>query len=628
MQNQRSNIQRHTRAFVALVFALGVSGCATHQTGPAASGALQRFFLNGVTGVVAGRYNLNGFENLPQIKTQRDFAALNKTIQQYLALVPSYIKKGDYDAALFANHIAARLTEHQMRIADSTHRAASALIANPSGSVMLNPGDMAILPAYWPADSVSQPGSPRYSQNEEDPIGKPRPVFLAGGDDAALRDAVRMAQYNTGYGNSGASSSETLNRLPVGRAVTLADGTLVERTADSFIMHNPTGKPTSIRPEALNYHPPIKELSQVRKDAGAILKNLAESQNAFVTQHIGMRMTRQDSNMMAELVQPNRVVLNEVDIDFAKQDYRNRTQRDYRYLNAMGRFAANQAEAEQAKSEYARINSPYRLAFDIDSTARFADGPRQTEFQCAAVQKKHQTHRIIGEFGEIMSVECRNSMYDRDSFYSREFFIIDKNAVQTMASRNYDNDAANKLRRADNIEDAAQNLAQLLPIVGNAESGLKCLNLDSMSLARAYARSTIKNKDQLDQQRPFVANIYNLAANPKSDTWVDKTLDCAAALPVLGTGVKWGAAGMGKLAGFGEHVAARGGDFAKAMNVFDTSIIAGKGWADAAATISGYTKANSAMATLAKATYDAAQTNKNFSDFASAMDTLGVLKRS
>lgn len=561
------------RLFVFSSIALAIAGCAQVPTTPMSRGV--PVSINGATGYLGGKYNLAGFEQLPPVKTLEDVRALGRMAKGFGVLSQQKFAQGDFAAAVLANHMAARLAEYQLIVKGSSRYAMDAAARNKNGVIQLAPGDLAILPMHQgvPSPSVYRGAFSNW------PHGMPVQVAALGG----VGGIGQMEQQQRDY--AGRSWYE---QLPIGQIVTLENGVVVERTADSMVLHNPGARPASVNPGDLGYMPPIAPYSPERKAASPMIRNIVSEANRLF-----------QTNFNATQALPK--APNAIQYD-----------REYK-LDRDGMISTSQKDQAIAKREYEKKGSPFQIAMDLSSSIYRSSEWNAMTGQCFQPgANRALLSAVSGEFSDRATLTCAEGR-SGSPVHAKTFFLGQKGMLQTWNSLMEDQAVAKKLKEYDENIDSLSTFTQMLPLAGSFESGMKCIDAAGIPELLSKALPTVRSANQA---RSFVTNIYDVSA--KQTNMALRALDCASTIPGLAIGTK-----LAPKAGlFADFLAQNGQSLAKGLGMFETSVLTGKGFQQTGELISAFgTGPGSAMA-LAKVTYDGIQTSRSFVDFSNAMQVV------
>ena len=545
------------------------------------------------------------YRDMPRLRTVDDYQALTQTVDAYQKAVAKEIQRGDFNAALVANHLAAKFADYQASMAASNREAIKSLRTYGNGRMDLAPGAYVVLPAFDRYDP------PRKFSFNDWPYGEAQQV--AANDFGTKLDALggilRAINGPQEKKTPNAAPPATMNvqqalSLPLNQPVTLLNGAVLERTKDSFVLHNPGTYPIQIDLQSLGYLPPIRTPSPSRLAAGSILFNINSTTGDPVIAGITDNV---------DIAPPNRIL-------YDKGGKRTGG------LRVDGDFARTPDDVATSKREYEKAGSPFRLAVDARYAMQRSKERNNFVAQCTTMSTNmsgsfYFLDRMEGAYGEVIDLRCfrrrAKGETEGEVVYSRRYFVTDNGQIKSWESLLLDKDTAAQLDRMDNLTDAVENLVGLLPIVGNAENGLKCADQTTIT---ARARNLLSDKSALlDQKRAFVTDIYDINAK---DSAIDRASNCAGALPLLGNASKFGLK-TAQLANFGKYVDSAGKDIAIAMNFFDSGLRSGAKWEAVAAQMgrSIATEGSQAMK-YAKTAYDTLQNGKSLSDLASSVTTI------
>jgi outer membrane lipoprotein SlyB len=554
--------------------------------------------INGMAAFLGGTYHLESFAGLPPVKTMADVRALNAAVRHMNALTVAKLKRGDYDATLVSNHLAARLAEYQLYIASSTRSAIEAMANNVGGASSISPGSYAVLPIFDRGGvkpvvlSVAEAPNPFIAFQPADGV-----QVAASGLDAllgVLSGGNRQPQQQRA---AATEAIESLGSMPIGTPVTLPSGVVVERTVDSFVVHNPNKTTASVNLGELGYLPPVREPGTNRKTAGKIMLQTMESthqvfERTLTTLHEGVWPAA-----------PNGITADG---------------RQTAVIDVGGSITQDPKKSAEAAKEYRRIGSPFRLSMDAVEQALGSSERQQFQQQCLPGGRNHTFGvDFTGAYAEIVVLWCGNGRTARNhDVYERQFYLTETGMLQTWSSLLKDAGTVSLLKEFDKLAEANENLVQIIPVVGNIESGFKCvagggssLTRNTMVLDSAAAR--------VDSSRAFVKTFYDPYAVPGWDA--GRALDCAAALPAVG-GLAKTAGQIGK--GLDARLATRGNEIYDALKMFDTALTSRVAPAETAQTLSRLSDGSQAAGLIAKTYYDGIQTAKSFVDFSSSLMAL------
>lgn len=555
--------------------------------------------INGMAAFLGGAYYLEPFAGLPPVKTMADVRALNQAVRHMNALTGGYLKRGDYDAALVSNHLAARLAEYQLYIASSTRAAVEAMANNVGGTSSIAPGSYAVLPIFDRGGvkpvvlSAAEAPNPFVAFQPADGV-----QVAASGLDAllgVLGGGNRQPQQQRA---AAMEAIESLGSMPIGTPVTLPSGVVVERTVDSFIVHNPNKAMASVNLGELGYLPPIREPGANRKTAGKIMLQTMESTHqVFERTLIPLR----------EGVWP--AAPNIIAVDG----------RQTAVVDTSGTITQDSKKSAESAKEYRRTGSPFRLSMEAIEQALGSGERQQFQQQCLGSVGRSHTFGVdfTGAYAEIVVLWCGNGRTARNhDVYERQFYLTETGMLQTWSSLMKDAGTVSLLKVFDKLAEANENLVQIIPVVGNVESGFKCVSGGSASLTRV-AMTVGRDAQKVDETRAFVKTIYDPYTAPGWDA--GRVLDCASALPAVG-GMAKTAGQIGK--GLDVRLATRGNEIYDALKLFDTALTSRVAPVEAAQTLSKLSDGSQAAGFIAKTYYDGIQTAKTFKDFSSSLMTL------
>jgi len=581
---------------LATISAVSLSACVQVPIKPVEKPITTQWMtMNGVSMTFGGTFDLGEFSDMPRVRSMSDIRNLSIITSALRGTVARQIKNGDYAGAMVTNQMAARYADYQAHVATATRVASQSLLRNGDGRTDLAPGSYAVLPAF------SRYEAPAKLAFSFWPYGTPQDVAAA--DPDTMIDAIG------GFLKAVSPPAEsptatTLNAkdavsLPLDSPVTLANGAVLERTGDSFVLHNPKATSIQIDLQRLGYLPPIRKPSEARIAAGKILAAMNEVIAAPVRDGFANNV---------DIAAPNKVVVN-------------RGQMRTAALRVTGEWARNAQDAIESRDAYTQRGHPFRLAIDARVAAQ--NFPERSAFrsQCAAsLQGPYQKYMFFdllkGAYGEIFDLTCeftRNKLdKEGEVIYSRRFYITEEGAIQSWASLLKDKNTAQELERLDTTTAVTEDMVGLLPIIGNLESGLKCL--DKTTLTK-YVRGVIQDNRALESSRAFVSNLYS---TPPSSL-VSQASDCASALPLVGFGARHGI-NAAKMAGLGKFIGQNSKDFSTIMRILESGLKSKAKWETITADMThAGVSASNPFVRSGKSLYDILQGGKSVADVVNAV---------
>lgn len=543
--------------------------------------------INGIPVGNGGVFELGRLSGLPPVQTVKDLRDLDRAVHAAQHLARARLEAGDYGGAMMATHFASLLLEYQALIGISNHRVFESMKSMRDGRVTIPAGAYAVLPVF------DRGGYTHHERVDISfmPTESGEPILVASnGLLSGILDSLPKR-------SSGATSRKVpvtaeYAALPVGMTVTFANGLVMKRTDDSIVVHNPKGVDLDAELEKMGYMPPIPLPSKHRQDAGRIMKNMTYSSNL-----IFLRNATGDAWPKA----PNLIVSNVPQVQGG-------------LLNVDGDLAQSKAEDVAAKKLYADTKSSYRLA--MDTLVSLQSVSEWGSFKNACLNGGYRTASLnaIGLHGEIAAFLCGSGRNVGSDVYSRQFYIGEKGLHMTLESIMRDEAVAQEVKRYSLEKDLASNLIQMIPLIGNFESGIKCSGSD-FSLWDVYAEGSEKMK-----AAAFVKKIYD-PQNLKDGPFL-RTLDCMSAIPLVGVSVKGAAKAKELAGGLREYVTKSADDFYQISRVFDTTLVNGAEYAVLAEKASKYGDAWAAVAPTAKHLYDTVQRATSISEIAGSLNAV------
>lgn len=589
---------------VCAIATLGLSACVQTPVRPGSSSSSllgQLTSINGVAAYAGGTFEMGRFSGLPRARTSEDMSALSGIIKFYRDTTVKAVRNGDYEAAMMANHLAAKFADYQSSLAAGSRAAVQSMLDHGTGNIDLPAGAYAILPAFdrYEEESIKfsfadWPYGPAHEVAVNDLDTK---MDIAQGILNLVSDKPRTNRQRT----TKSLGIEKAMSLPLNQPYTLTNGAVLERTKDSFILHNPGVGPVRVDVQKLGYLPPIRTPSNARKIAGQILAEMNRTTFELVWE-VG--------NVVGgiNVEPPNKVLFTRLGGAARPAAF-----------HIEGRLARNAEEVLSSKRAYETPGSPFRLAMDSRYGMEKSLERNQFRSQCFAMARNVAGGYFFldflkGTYGEIVDLQCvrKRSADDKEGelIYSRRYYVTDSGQVKSWESLMRDQETANKLKDLDQTIEARENIVQLLGFLGNVESGLKCTNSTTMS--KSFTMYNDPAAAALDSKRSFVSDIYSMDADSSA---FDRASNCASALPVLGSAAKLGLKAA-ELASLGKYVDGFGKPLVSAMKFFDEGLLAQRGWDTVAASLP--LKSQQSM-DLAKWIYDSMQKGKNLADLAESL---------
>lgn len=598
-----------TPTLIALLLGIAASGCVQTPSRPTSQGpvtsmagtAAPILTVNGIGMRLGGSFDLGVYRDLPRLRTMGDFKALGQVVKGLRSATASEIKRKDYPAALMANHLAVKFADYQASMVVGSGAAAQSLLKYGDGRVDLPPGSYAILPAF------DRYEAPRRQYSFNDWSYGPAQQVAANDLDTTI-DSIGGFLKAVSAPRQLPAPAETLSieqalSLPLNQPVTLLSGAVLERTQDSFVLHNPKSAPLQIDLQALGYLPPIRTPSAARIAAGKILAKIND---------VAVTPVMAGATNNVDIAPPNRILY---DIGAKRIGG----------LRIDGDFAKAPDEVVMSKNEYEQAGSPFRLAVDARVAMQRSRERKDFQSQCLAMGRNTIggytfLDRMEGAYGEVVDLRCVRKRNKDDMtgelIYARRYYVTDDGQVKSWESLLRDKGTADQLAETDARTAAFEDILGAIPFIGNIESGLKCTDTRTMTSFLRGFDSDIKG---LSQRRSFVSDIYTFTPD---DSQLRKALDCANALPLLGYGAKLGVKAV-ELAGLSRYASKFGQDFIVAMSFFESGLRSGQKWEQV---VTNAGRANAILGgrthQYGKVVYDCLQNGKTLGELSAAVVVL------
>lgn len=585
------------KVLIPLLFTVALASCATpmgtvnSSTKPMATPVL----VNGyrLTPVGANTWKTGRFTGLPRIRSAADLQATDQAIAAYARTMRFAQKRGDRQTALLARMLGQKLVAYRAYVAASSLDVMNKFSASKDGSVLVNPGVYAVLPSAVGAD---KPIAARVSALRMFGEG----VMVADALDVALSGALSvLQQINAGMqaGLGQPVQAQTLAAsVPVGTTFeVLVDGQklIIERTTDSFIVHNPGNAPVKLELSAIGFVPALAPPSETRVKAVPILRNIqnldARTLNA-VTSH-------------SYTVPPNQF----------------RVEGDKTYdLDRDGNATTDRAQVAQGRAAYDALPE-YKLAIKLLDYS-METGPLRQQFDadCKKVKDaRWMTMVYTGNAAEYLELTCLNK--GRGTIRHKIFHVTDTGMVQTLGSATSDAEAREAILKMLALRSLVEGLAGFVPVYGNVDAAGKCLSGGDGSITNAVGKLIAGGLEGLSLTLPpeldfRLADYVSLVGGtPVNASAVSVGVDCANAIPLAQYVAK-----AGSLAGFGDAAAVQA--LVDLGKLFDANLSASKSWDEAVSVFKTYLPGNEAGLALLKIGYDALQNSNGLASLASGID--------
>lgn len=615
---------------VVALLAVGLGGCVTPGVSPIGSAdepKLKPVFFNDMrlTPVAAPR-----LVSLPFSGSLEDIAAMSGTLSRLDARRTASLVAGEFEMAALWNHYHAKLAAMRVGMNVSTRDAIDQLQRTSGKAFSLAPGALVVLRSGLDEGTQQLSWLNGFDENIFDNALRVdvADVSQSGSFVEALRIINKTLEQanetikpgstrgmNTGAGagiySGHAATTLGVENVPANIPFALSNGAVLVRRVtpkgSTFMFYNPGNVAAEVPIENLAYVPPPPPLSRLRQEASPIIVNMGESTWAqYVNVYRKTAMERPPAH-----------------------SFRGAMYGDGPHFGRDGRLTADLREIAEVDRLIASGNNAFTTAARVSQRAHsFANSQA-----CGKVNEVYDNWAMNGrrtrpedtpgwrpdihvvprvQFGGPYAANARISCMDRDlnTHYSQNYFIGENDAVRTAASLLTDQRVADQLRRIDKSNEAANDMLGVVPVVGNVVSAFRCAEPDDAERARLMAKVT---NPSVAKSRPFVEYLYDVSTVERNNLFgetVTHYLDCAAAVPLVGTAVKGGA-----LATKGLNAAWKGGGsarFAQMSQALD----------EASKAVNGYERLEQMASTGGVAVAKAAKTAHSFQGYAQRADNL------
>lgn len=617
-----------TLALLAATLAAG--GCATVPTGTSNKPARESITFNQLKLTQVDDVRVPGMGALPFDGSLEDVAALSEVTKLLRREITEAILRDEFELVGVLNAYYGQFASLRLALNVATQQAVDELGRTEGVSFTLQPGSVVVLLANNP----TQQGSAQFSLGNpfESILTKGSSVDVAAKGVGAVLEAMRIISETTGKGSEGqvtgrAATTFGLDAIPANIPFALENGTVLVRRETAkgmtYAFYNPTDRTAEVPLRTLAYVPPPPPFRAPRQAAGPILYNLGDSLTSDMRRRISIGAEPHFTHYLRTTFYPGGPM-----------------------LDSMGRITTDRQAHAQAEREAARLNSPFRLAAELSSkTAHFAynkgcaepyaefdkwlTGGRNGPAPSRPTALMYPAQKYFGNYSAFVKVDCTERKTDR-IFYTQSFYVGEEGVVQSAQSLAADARIAKKLKEFDSDSEAVADMMTILPVAGTAVSGLRCA-ASSKGVTEGVVAAL---RPKLAAARPYVAHLYDLAKTDSDELFGETTgrvLDCAAAIPAVGSGVKL----LSKYRGenlatvlnnrkareaLESHVAANLNTVARAADYFSTPITT-PGHVNHIITASNGLTGNSKSAVVAGlAIYGVMQKADNVADFKSGLE--------
>lgn len=480
-----------------------------------------------------------GMVLLPFDGSLEDVRALKELTQILNRERTTALLTGHYEIAGVLNQFHARFAALRYTLNYSTNKAIDELQRTGGKTFTLDPGAIVTLlaePGVATATMISL-------SNPFDPFQRPN-VQVADNSLRGVGEALRLLSNVTGTVNSSTRAGRVntmlgLEELPPNIPFAMENGTiLVRRQTESghtYTFYNPLDRSLEVPLKDLGYVPPPPPLSELRQRAAPIMVNMGK----VVKEDFE---SKPDSFLAKAMIHaaPEGVTINGP------------------YFAPDGTRTNDPAAIAQTKRAFHSRSHPYKTATTLSIKAHrtandlgcgepfepyydWVSRGRKGQLTSAEPFPRYPVLTYQGASASIVRVDC----YDKEThrpFYSQSYFVGEDDVAQTAYSLLRDTRVANKLKSFDDTASASMDISQVFPIVGNVVSGIRCVSGGDAQAVQTVSRA-VARLDHTHRARPLVAHLYEASLENQSlfSQPVTTMLDCASALPAVGTAAGGGA---------------------------------------------------------------------------------------
>lgn len=524
-----------TLALIAATFAAG--GCAIVPAETSDKPDRESITFNRMKLTPVDDVRVPGMGALPFDGSLEDVAALAEVTKLLRREITEAILRDEFELAGVLNAYYGQFASLRLALNVATQQAVDELGRTEGVSFTLQPGSVVVLLANNP----TQQGSAQISLGNpfESILTKGPSVDVAAKGVGAVLEAIRIISETTGKGSGGqvtgrASTTFGLDAIPANIPFALENGTvLVRRESASgmtYAFYNPTDRAAEVPLRTLAYVPPPPPFKAPRQAAGPILYNFGDSLTSDMRRRISIGAEPHFTHYFSTTLYPGGPM-----------------------LDSMGRITTDPEAHAEAVRESKRLNSAFRVAAGLSSmTAVFAytkgcaeayadfdkwlTGGMKGPAPYRPPVLMYPAQKYFGNYSAFVKIDCTERRTDR-VFYTQNFFVGEEGVVQTAQSLAADARIAKKLKEFDSDSEAVADMMTILPVAGSAVSGLRCA-ASSKGVTEGVVAAL---RPKLAAARPYVAHLYDLANTDSAELFGETTgrmLDCAAAIPAVGSGAK------------------------------------------------------------------------------------------
>ena len=312
--------------------------------------------------------------------------------------------------------------------------------------------------------------------------------------------------------------------LPLNVVVKLPDGTFAMQTDDALTLYNPNDTATDVPLNKLDFKVRTAAFSEQRKAAAPMMFKIND---AATNWGFATYIQIAPGPFSLNIATPNKL------IDVRRRDM------TVAYIEGDGSIGSDPTSGKIA------YRTDHKFSNAMDLLQRIGTTKSVTEFinVCANDLKLSAYQVLDGKYARIMQNVCFKGAYgNQDKMYVRTYFIgeLGKNPIQTSESANLDKANQNEMTKALTNGAAFSDVLSLLPLVGNVESGLRCMGDYTMAQQAAIGNALMKtglpaSDLPFNRQKNMAIATLSGWTPPPADEWsFDRVVNCASALPIVG----------------------------------------------------------------------------------------------
>lgn len=491
---------------------------------PAPLPSAEPFVINGLSLTPMSGFPQEAFLGIPPIVTPADALAAAKIVR-LLTDISASARKDNPELSVLSMYWAKRISTTTLGILSAS---LSAIQTNKGDSATIPARGLVILPSFNEFRSGGAQHALFDAMNEmiaADSYANTRGILVAdaGGLDSIFGLFGKIGAPPPPQQQSAVFTStvpKVLLGLPLNQKLRLANGTYVLKSADALTVYNPNNEGIELPLDKLDFIPRAPSPSIDRRKAAELMFALNESSKDWAFNVYRHRV----GNFQTEVAAPNKLI-DEVRGNVAVA-----------YFDREGRIAE---QPEDGEREYAR-NGKYRRAVDTISAVVNSSAVRKHIEACRSAGRGN--YGILeGLYANLWQAVCFDGRYtDGNKSYVRTFYIGEgAEVVQTLASMNRDLNNQKAMTEAIVNGGALSDIKAFIPLVGNIESGYRCMGEYTMSQSDYIESILLETAKENGLPRHVKGNhataIMAGWTPPPLDEWnLDRVINCVSAMPFIG----------------------------------------------------------------------------------------------